>query len=58
MSNELAIDNQPRRLGAFEKRVHEVDFLRGLLIIIVLIDHLLNNFWAFLGLRKCYTSRS
>ena len=44
MSNELTIDAQPRRQGAFEKRVHEVDFLRGLLIIIVLIDHILNNF--------------
>jgi len=44
MSNELIAEAQPRRVGAFEKRVHEVDFLRGVLIIIVLIDHILNNF--------------
>ena len=44
MSNELTLDAQPRRIGAIEKRVHEVDFLRGVLIIIVLLDHILNNF--------------
>lgn len=44
MSNELTIESHSRKVGAFEKRVHEVDFLRGVLIIIVLLDHLLNNF--------------
>ena len=44
MSNELVLESHTRKPGAFEKRVHEVDFLRGLLIIIVLIDHILNNF--------------
>ena len=44
MSNELVLEAHTRKPGAFEKRVHEVDFLRGLLIIIVLIDHILNNF--------------
>lgn len=29
--------------GKFEKRVHEIDCFRGFLIIIVFIDHLLNN---------------
>lgn len=31
-----------KRLGAFEKRIHEVDLIRGILIIIVILDHL---FW-------------
>ena len=44
MNNDIALESHTRKLGAFEKRVHEVDFLRGVLIIIVLIDHLLNNF--------------
>lgn len=35
--------NQPtRKPGAFEKRIHEVDFLRGILICLVLLDHILN----------------
>ena len=44
MSNELVMESHSRKAGAFEKRVHEVDCLRGILIIIVLIDHILNNF--------------
>lgn len=32
-----------RKVGAFEKRIHEIDFLRGLLILLVLFDHILNN---------------
>ena len=35
------------RLGAFEKRVHEVDFIRGLLMIIVILDHLFLKLWQF-----------
>lgn len=46
MSRGIAINqNHTRRIGAFEKRVHEVDCLRGILIIIVLLDHILNNFF-------------
>lgn len=44
MTNELTLPQQTTRLGAFEKRVHEVDLIRGILIIIVLIDHILNQF--------------
>ena len=44
MSNELALETPKRKAGAFEKRVHEIDFIRGALIIIVLIDHILNAF--------------
>jgi len=32
-----------KRVGAFEKRVHEIDFVRGFLILLVTMDHL---FWA------------
>lgn len=32
-----------RKPGAFEKRIHEIDFLRGVLIILVLMDHF---FWC------------
>ena len=32
-----------RKKGAFEKRIHEIDFLRGFLIGLVLMDHL---FWC------------
>lgn len=38
---ELGIDRTPK--GAFEKRVHEIDFARGLLICLVLMDHIFNN---------------
>lgn len=29
--------------GPFEKRIHEIDFLRGLLILIVILDHIFYN---------------
>ena len=29
-----------RKVGAFEKRIHEVDLIRGILILIVILDHL------------------
>lgn len=32
--------NHIKRKGAFEKRIHEVDFIRGLLMIIVILDHI------------------
>lgn len=37
--------NQPtkRKSMAFEKRVHEVDFIRGILILFVIVDHFLSN---------------
>ena len=31
-----------KRLGAFEKRIHEIDLIRGIMILIVIMDHL---FW-------------
>jgi len=43
MGTELAVGSH-KRVGAFEKRVHEVDLIRGILILIVLIDHILNCF--------------
>lgn len=46
MSSTTTVSNShSRRVGAFEKRVHEVDLIRGILIIIVLIDHIINNFF-------------
>lgn len=36
-------DNTIKKLGPFEKRIHEIDFLRGVLILIVIIDHLFYN---------------
>lgn len=38
-----------RKLDAFEKRIHELDLLRGFLIILVMIDHLVwsINFYCF-----------
>jgi len=33
-----------RTIGAFEKRIHEIDFFRGILILFVIVDHILNNF--------------
>ena len=32
-----------RKPGAFEKRIHEIDFIRGFLMVLVLMDHL---FWC------------
>ena len=43
MSDAVINQTHTRRIGVFEKRVHEIDFLRGLLIVIVVIDHILNN---------------
>lgn len=45
MSETATLDNQiVKRQGAFEKRVHEIDFLRGALILLVVFDHILNCF--------------
>ena len=45
MSEAAVISNDKvsRKAGAFEKRIHEVDLLRGILILIVVMDHILNN---------------
>lgn len=32
-----------RKIPPFEKRVHEIDLLRGILILFVIMDHLINN---------------
>jgi uncharacterized membrane protein len=45
MSDALVLQNQPsRKLGAFEKRIHEIDFIRGFLMILVILDHLFLRF--------------
>lgn len=45
MTQAVAIEHKhSRRVGAFEKRAHEIDFIRGVLIIIVILDHIMNNF--------------
>ena len=36
-----------RKPGAFEKRIHEVDFVRGFLIALVLMDHLFCWLWQY-----------
>lgn len=42
---ENVVENRPaEKEKAFDKRVHEIDLIRGFLIILVFIDHLLNNF--------------
>lgn len=49
MESENTINIQRKKVSAFEKRIHEVDFIRGILIILVLIDHLFcftNNYSA------------
>ena len=35
---------ETRKPGAFEKRIHEIDFIRGLFIILVIVDHLFLHF--------------
>lgn len=41
--NEINRKEQPKKkISSFDKRIHEVDFLRGLMILLVLMDHL---FW-------------
>lgn len=44
MADTVVIENKPKKLGKFELRVHEVDLIRGILILIVLMDHILNCF--------------
>lgn len=33
-----------RKPTAFDKRIHEIDFLRGCLILLVIFDHIMNHF--------------
>lgn len=42
--NSTSITRKPR---AFEKRIHEIDFLRGILIGLVLMDHLFCWLWQY-----------
>ena len=37
------------KLSAFEKRIHEIDFLRGLLMVLVVLDHLFNLLMTYNG---------
>lgn len=39
--------DKPRKIGAFEKRIHEIDFARGILIALVLMDHVFNLLLTF-----------
>lgn len=39
--------NQERTPGPFEKRIHEIDFIRGCLILLVIFDHIMNNLMTF-----------
>ena len=32
------------RVGPFEKRIHEIDLIRGFLILLVVFDHIMNHF--------------
>ncbi len=37
---EAVVVDSPKREGTFEKRIHEVDLLRGILILLVMMDHI------------------
>ena len=37
------------KLGAFEKRIHEIDFIRGVLMLLVVLDHIFNLLRSFNG---------
>ena len=38
-----------RKPGAFEKRIHEIDFARGILIALVIVDHIFNLLMRYNG---------
>ena len=45
MAELTAETNQiSRKPSAFDKRIHEIDFLRGFLILLVIFDHIMNHF--------------
>ena len=50
MSETIVADGSiVRKPGAFEKRIHEIDFIRGFLIALVLMDHLFCWLWQYNG---------
>ena len=40
---------QERKIGPFEKRIHEIDFLRGVLMCLVIMDHIFNLLMSYNG---------
>lgn len=49
MANEQASTleisrNRKHRIGPFDKRIHEIDLIRGILIFLVVFDHIMNHF--------------
>lgn len=40
---------QERKIGPFEKRIHEIDFIRGLLMCLVIMDHIFNLLMSYNG---------
>ena len=38
---------QERKIGPFEKRIHEIDFVRGVLMCLVIMDHLFNLLMSY-----------
>ena len=36
-----------RKIGPFEKRIHEIDFIRGVLMCLVIMDHLFNLLMSY-----------
>ena len=49
----LEKENITRKPGPFEKRIHEIDFIRGFLIGLVVIDHI----FCFLMMFSSYQIR-
>lgn len=63
MDQDVSVNNQPEKkqrpkVDMFEKRIHEIDFFRGILIFLVVFDHIMidiyhlpfdhsNQFWQF-----------
>ena len=43
----FAVMEEQVKLGAFEKRIHEIDFIRGLLMVLVVVDHIFNLLMSF-----------
>lgn len=47
MSENEASTIKPKKVSPFEKRIHELDFARGILIALVLMDHIFNLLSGF-----------
>ncbi len=48
MSETVVLEGSiTRKPGAFEKRIHEIDFIRGFLIALVLMDHIFCWIWQY-----------